>query len=526
MKVGLAYLKGSVPGFENFGNIPTDIVKSNGFVNGVPAHKELDGIIIPGGSIVESESLTSDDSNGLAQEIKLMAHEGKFVLGICSGFQAIANKTDVGRNAPHPVEIEGLGLIDANFSPLISNDLVIATITKNSFLTDNLVNNTINGFHCHTYGKIKGNANHIMYSTLKRVNYADNSKKIISGSTNDDENVVGCMVHGCLDENPQLQNNIFKFLGVNDNENIIEGIRARNSILINKIRNEIGIDTGIGSNLNLYPTSSSSSSTSSSFNGPNPNTNNRFKNPRILMVSSTGSDSGKTFITTGIAGVLKKNGYNVAVLKVGPDIRDTVPSLYLTKENMEHYASIKIGHLGWEDISNVLKSINSSKYDFVIIEGAMSVFTGILNKKVPYSAFEIAMSSNIPILLVSAANKGGIESATLDLTAHAKFLQNAGINVKGIIINKIYDNDIFKRSIPFIKNETGINEIIPIPKIKMDESSTIPEVKIKLEDFALTAMDTVERYIDINKIIEMGKSCEFVGYKSFKEIEKLFNYFS
>ncbi|MGL6298012.1 MAG: cobyrinic acid a,c-diamide synthase, partial [Methanobacteriaceae archaeon] len=121
MKIGLAYLKGSVPGFEDFGNIPTDIVKSNGLVNGVPAHKELDGIIIPGGSIIESESLTNDSGRGLANEIKLMANHGKFVLGICSGFQAIANKTDIGRKSPRPVEIEGLGLIDVNFSPLISN---------------------------------------------------------------------------------------------------------------------------------------------------------------------------------------------------------------------------------------------------------------------------------------------------------------------------------------------------------------------------------------------------------------------
>ena len=28
-KIGLAYLNGSVPGFEDFGNLPTDIVKEN-----------------------------------------------------------------------------------------------------------------------------------------------------------------------------------------------------------------------------------------------------------------------------------------------------------------------------------------------------------------------------------------------------------------------------------------------------------------------------------------------------------------
>ena len=61
------------------------------------------------------------------------------------------------------------------------------------------------------------------------------------------------------------------------------------------------------------------------------------------MMASTGSDSGKTFITTGIVGILKKQGYKVGVLKVGPDIRDIVPSLYLNKEKMEKFSSIKIG---------------------------------------------------------------------------------------------------------------------------------------------------------------------------------------
>ena len=47
-KIGLAYINGAVPGFEDFGNLPTDIVKENGLVNGVKASEELDALIIPG----------------------------------------------------------------------------------------------------------------------------------------------------------------------------------------------------------------------------------------------------------------------------------------------------------------------------------------------------------------------------------------------------------------------------------------------------------------------------------------------
>ena len=54
-KIGLLYVKGALPLFENFGNLPTHIVKTNGMVKGQKAHKVLDGLIIPGGSIIESQ---------------------------------------------------------------------------------------------------------------------------------------------------------------------------------------------------------------------------------------------------------------------------------------------------------------------------------------------------------------------------------------------------------------------------------------------------------------------------------------
>jgi cobyric acid synthase len=475
MKIGLVYIKGSLPGFEDFGNIPTDLVKSNGLINdtnGIKASKELDGIIIPGGSILESNSI----SNDLANEIKIIANEGKPVIGICSGFQALANQTDVGRKSPCPIIKKGLGLLDVNFSPLISNDRVEATIINDSFLTktknsdknnsDNLTNNipkTITGFHCHTYGKIEINESDesalpIFESSIKRMNYADTDSAVLSGVKNDEGNVIGTLIHGILDENPNMVENIFSFLGADFND--IDKIFMKNDDLKKKIRSELAIDTGINirnSKACIEFRKSLLNSLNRKLNeqhklnehksNKNLNKNNQIYGsnslkrsiPPMIMIGSTGSDSGKTFITTGLAGAFTKKGLNVAVLKVGPDVRDTEPSLYLTKNKMEEYTSIKIGHLGWMDIENTLKRLRSSKYDIVIIEGVMSVFTGLLNEKIPYSGAEIAASSDIPMILVSGVNKGGIESAAVDIVSHAKKLKEINVNVNGIILNKFYD---------------------------------------------------------------------------------------
>ncbi|MCL2115901.1 MAG: AAA family ATPase [Methanobrevibacter sp.] len=536
MKIGLVYVKGSVPGFEDFGNLPTDLVKSNGLVNGVKASKELDGIIIPGGTIVESESITDD----LASEIKKIANDGKFVMGICSGFQSLAIQTDIGRKSPCPIIKKGLGLLNVKFSPMISNDQVEAIATDKSFLTKNIdKTETITGFHSHTYGHIEGEASPIFYSNVKRVNYTDVEKgknQVLAGVANDDGNVVGSMIHGCLDENPVLVENLFDFLGASPND--IDKTFKANERLKNIIKTELAIDSGINLKNSKYCTEfkklllnsmnkknvedKSNEIENSVFSVGKANNNYNNNNiPPMLMIGSTGSDSGKTFITTGIAGALRKRGLNVGILKVGPDIRDIQPSLYLTKGKMEDFASIKIGHLGWMDIEKALKRLKNSNYDLVLIEGVMSVFTGLLNEKIPYSASEIAISSNIPMLLTTGVSKGGIESAAIDVVSHAKSLKKMGIAINGIVLNKVYDMKIFNQVVTFIKDNTGVDPIA-IAKIKMDERSTTPEVEIKLEEFSLAALDTIEKYLDLEKIINMAAIPKFKGYLSFEDIKAIF----
>jgi cobyric acid synthase len=94
-KIGILYVKGSLPLFENFGELPTHLLKDNGLINGKNAYEVLDGLILPGGSIMESLSISPE----IETVIKKMDREGKFILGMCSGFQVLANKTDIGRKS-------------------------------------------------------------------------------------------------------------------------------------------------------------------------------------------------------------------------------------------------------------------------------------------------------------------------------------------------------------------------------------------------------------------------------------------
>lgn len=491
-KIGLAYVSGAVPGFEDFGNLPTDIVKENGLVNGNLASKELDALIIPGGTLIES----NDINMGLNTEIKKMARDGKPIIGICAGFQLLSNQIDIGRKSPVPIIKEGLGLIDVNFSPLITSDRVKAKVFDNSFLVKNQ-NEDVNGFHTHTYGKVEGDAKPLFYSQVQRMNYGDTNKKgeynIFSGACNDDGNVIGTMIHGILDENPILVENLKEQIDIQN----LDDIYNRNKDVKKFLQSEVGINTDI--------------------KVPKIKSNTK---PKYLMIGSNGSDSGKTFILTGLTGAIRKRGYKVALLKVGPDVRDIIPGLYLTKGKMEDFASIKIGHLGWKDIESIINQLNNSDYDIVLIEGVMSVFTGLLNEKVPFSAAEIAMSSKIPMILATGVNKGGIESAAVDIVAHANMLNKLGVTVEAVLLNKVYNEDIFNTVVPYIKENSGVKNILKLPKLKSaDMRGFIPEVEIRYELFTEYALDLIEENLNIDKIIKMAREVEFEKIYTFDEIK-------
>ena len=495
MKIGILYVKGALPLFEDFGNLPTHTVNQYGLVNGVKAHKVLDGLILPGGSMVESITINPE----LKREVEKMALNGSFILGMCSGFQLLAQTTNIGRKSPCPIIKEGMGLLDVTFSPLISNDWVEAEIVDQSFLTRDMVGSKVRGFHCHTYGDIKGNAPSICYSQVQRMNYQDNSQKVLSGVRNDDGNVVGIMLHASLDENPQLVHNILEYMDATEED--IQEIKRQNKELKGKIRMELGVETNIFA-----------------VKGAQKEINYNPEYPPMIMMGSTGSDSGKTFLTAGIVGVLRKKGYKIGVLKVGPDIRDIVPSLYLNKEKMEKFSSIKIGHLGWKDLQSVLEDLKNKRYDLVIVEGVMSIFTGLLNEKIPYSSVEVAKAGNIPVILISPCNKGGIETAAIDLVSHVQMLSKLGVTVNGVILNKVYDEEIGKSALEYIKTNIDVEFSGLVPKIKLKERGNIPEVELKLEEFCLHAMNTIETHIDPEKILSLAQKPEFRGYMSYQDI--------
>ncbi|MDI9644823.1 MAG: AAA family ATPase [Candidatus Verstraetearchaeota archaeon] len=485
-RIGLAYLPGALPCFEGFGELPTDVVGGDGKVNGKPASDVLDMIIVPGGSLVESQSTL----DGILDEISKMAENGKFVLGVCAGFQLLAKETDIGRLSAVPIIRKGLGLLDAKFRPLICTDRVKATVAGKSFLTEG-VEGDLAGFHCHTYGRVElgEGAKRLLVSHVNRVNYRKDPQDIISGATNEAGNVAGVLVHGLLDQNPCVVKSIANSLGISDDE--LQGIRMENRELTRRMRSEIGISTNI--------------------HAPE-NAQTQPRRAMVLLVTAIASGSGKTVVVTGLAGALRRMGFRVGVMKIGGDIRDAVPALYLIKEPVREYTSLRIGESGWSPLIPAMREAEKA-YDFLIVEGAMSVLTGVFNKAAqrPSSTAEVAAALGAPTILVVGCDKEGIEGALLNTLTYARVLKAAGVRAEGAILNKVSPSfmggairEVVERSL----NDAGVRLLGMVPRADLEGRGAIPEIEIRYEEFCAKSLEIVERSIDLRSVIGLAAPFE------------------
>lgn len=479
-KIGLIYLPGALPCFEDFGNLPTDIVTADAQVHGKPASEVLDMLIIPGGSLIESQSVNPQ----VTREIIKMAESGKFVLGVCSGFQVLAKETDVGRLSTIPITRTGMGLLDAEFKPLVCTDRVTASVVDKSFITQEL-GKEVSGFHCHTYGQIvlHGGSKPIIVTHAKRVNYKKNPQELISGVANKEGNVVGIFIHSLLDQNPTIIESIQKSLDINQLE--LDAIRQENAKLLENIKGEVGISTNIRQPTSIAQTAS-----------------------KLLMVTALGSGSGKTFIVTGIAGALKKRGFKVGVIKVGGDIRDAVPSLYLLKEPIKEFSSIKIGESGWTPLEQAVRDA-SKRYNFLLVEGAMSAFTGLLNDnyKRPMSTAEVAAALGASTIVVVGCDKEGLEGALINTLNYVNTLRILGVNMKGVILNKLrisYITDETKQMMKQAFAKAGVQLLGMVPRLDLEARGMIPEIEIRYEDFGAQAIDAAEKNINLEMLNQIA----------------------
>ncbi|SDJ80701.1 cobyrinate a,c-diamide synthase [Natronincola ferrireducens] len=231
------------------------------------------------------------------------------------------------------------------------------------------------------------------------------------------------------------------------------------------------------------------------------------KGTRGFLLAGTQSGVGKTTLSTGVMGTLKKRGLQVKAFKVGPDYIDPQFHRYITgnpSRNLDSY-------LLKEDTIKELFHKNLEEEDIAVVEGVMGLYDGLGTQKDEGSSAHVSKILQLPVILVIDGR--GVSTSAAAMVLGYK-LYDPDINLAGVIINNVSGEKHYSLLKEGIERDTGIkclgylrkNNNIQLKSrhlglIPCDE---VPELEEKLEDL----VEMVEETVDIEGLLAVAKEIE------------------
>jgi cobyrinic acid a,c-diamide synthase len=224
---------------------------------------------------------------------------------------------------------------------------------------------------------------------------------------------------------------------------------------------------------------------------------------RGLIVSAPRSSSGKTTVTLGLLGALRRRGVAVRAAKSGPDYIDPAFHAAATAAkgvNLDTWAMPP-------PAIDALIGEAALSAEVLVIEGAMGLFDGVpgvLGRS--GAASDIAARFSLPVLLILDVS-GQSQSAAAVAAGFASF--NPTVRVGGVVLNKL-GSDRHRALIADALAPLGIPVMGAIPR---DDKMVLPERHLGLvqasEHSDLTARlsyfaDIAQRHLDLDAIMAMA----------------------
>ncbi|HHY04665.1 MAG TPA: cobyrinate a,c-diamide synthase [Thermoanaerobacterales bacterium] len=236
---------------------------------------------------------------------------------------------------------------------------------------------------------------------------------------------------------------------------------------------------------------------------------------RGVMIAGTHSGSGKTTISLGIMGALSKR-CRVIPFKIGPDYID--PAYHRFVSDSFSY-NLDLHMLGEERLKKLYQD-KAQQGDIAIVEGVMGLFDGKDSTGYASSA-HVAKMLGLPVILV--VDVGGMaSSASAMVMGYRDF--DPKLNLAGVLLNRVGGEEHFALLKECIERDTGVSVLGYLPK---DRELIIPERPLGLmppeemkdiEQHLERLNDLVEKYIDLDGILEISKNAQ--TFPTDKDIQK------
>ena len=227
-----------------------------------------------------------------------------------------------------------------------------------------------------------------------------------------------------------------------------------------------------------------------------------------VLIAGTGSGVGKTTISLGIMQALTKRNLKVQPYKVGPDYIDPSYHTFITNRYSRNLDSYMLDD---EKIKYIVK--NSSKdADISVIEGVMGLYDGYGIDLDDCTSSYTSKLLKTPVILVINAKAMATSAAAMVLGYK---MLDENVNIAGVITNNVRSESHYLLLKEAIEKYTGVEVLGYFPpnkefSLESRHLGLIPSVemdslKAKFDNLA----DEIEKYIDIDRIIEIAESEEF-----------------
>ncbi len=224
-----------------------------------------------------------------------------------------------------------------------------------------------------------------------------------------------------------------------------------------------------------------------------------------ILIAGTNSGVGKTTISLGIMQALTKRGLKVQPYKVGPDYIDPSYHTFITGRDSRNLDSYMLED---EKIKYIVNKA-SEEADISVIEGVMGLYDGF---GIDLDACTSSYTSKLlkaPVILV-INGKAMSSSAAAMVLGYKKLDKN--VNIKGVVVNNVKTKghyELIKGAIEKYCNTEVLGYFPPNEKFSLESRhlGLIPSVEMEsLKEKFSDLGDEIEKYIDIDRLIEISES--------------------
>lgn len=223
-----------------------------------------------------------------------------------------------------------------------------------------------------------------------------------------------------------------------------------------------------------------------------------------VLIAAAASGSGKTAVTCALLAALQKRGIRPCAFKCGPDYIDPMfhrSVLGVESHNLDLFLSDE------ETVKKMFRKY-STGHDVVICEGVMGYYDGLGGVTETASAWHVADTLDLPVLLVLRP-----KGASLTLAAQVKGLCEFRIphHINGIILNDCSPM-LYQSLAPMLEKETGLPVLGYLPHMEeaafesrhlgLYTATEIKDLTTRIEKLA----EQFEKNVDMERLLEL---CHF-----------------